>query len=69
MMFDWYTDPMPEVGDHDLHEAGQRDPRLPAPVLPGNTVVKHLWQRLANQNRARFKEPIRTEHNLKNQSE
>ena len=31
-----------EVGDHDLHEARQVDVMVPAPLLPGQRVVKHL---------------------------
>jgi hypothetical protein len=33
---------VPEVGDHDLHEAGEGDPGLPAPVRPRHAVIKHL---------------------------
>ena len=38
----------PEVGDHDLHQARQVDVMLPAPLLPGERVVKHHGPRVSD---------------------
>ena len=37
-----------EVGDHDLHQAGEVNVVLPAPLLPGQLVVKHHGPAVSN---------------------
>ena len=38
----------PEVGDHDLHQPRQVDVMLPAPLLPGERVIKHHGPRVSD---------------------
>ena len=43
-----FTVDLSEVGDHDLHQAGEVNVVLPAPLLPGQLVVKDHGPAVSN---------------------